>query len=158
MFIDDRWLYDNEATLDPVTEIDIRDEGPRVIKSGSDITIVGCGFSTDLALKTAAILLENGTSAEVIDLRVLNPFDAEAIIRSVEKTGVLAVIDGGWKNCGIAGEVISSVVEKISPLKLKKSPLRITLPHCPAPTAGNLEKIYYPTVETILPQVKKLLD
>lgn len=158
MFIDDRWLYDNEATLGPITEIDLRNEGPKLIKPGSDITIVGCGYSTDLALKTAASLLENGVSAEVIDLRILNPLDPHAIIQSIEKTGVLAVIDGGWKNCGIAGEVISSVVEKINPKKIKKPPLRITLPHCPAPTASNLEKLYYPTVETILPQITKLLN
>jgi pyruvate/2-oxoglutarate/acetoin dehydrogenase E1 component len=144
MFIDDRWLYDNEAVLYPVKEIDLRNEGPKVIKPGSDVTIVGCGYSTDLALKTAANLLEDGISAEII-------------IQSVEKTGVLSVVDGGWKNCGIAGEVISSVVEKISPKKIKKPPLRITLPHCPAPTASNLEKLYYPTVETILPQIRKLI-
>jgi len=68
------------------------------------------------------------------------------------------VIVGIGSRGGSLSKLLGAAIEKISPLKLKKSPLRITLPHCPAPTAGNLEKIYYPTVETILPQVKKLLD
>jgi pyruvate dehydrogenase E1 component beta subunit len=93
---------------------------------------------------------KSGFSAEVIDLRILNPFDSTLIVESVKKTGRLLVIDGGWRNCGIAGEVIASVVEKLNPSELKASPKRITLPDAPAPTSRVLEKIYYPDIYQIL--------
>ena len=150
IFIDDRWLYDQEDDLPPVVERDLRDERPRCLRTGTDLTLVGSGYSTRLALNAAIELESQGISAEVIDLRVLNPFYPEEIVRSVKNTGRLLVVDGGWGPCGIAAETICSVLERVSPEQLKKSPARITLPFAPAPTAKNLEKAYYPTVEKVI--------
>lgn len=144
IYIDDRWLYENEDDLDPVTPVDIKTVGPKILRSGSDITIVGCGYSTQLGLESASELAKDGIKAEVIDLRVLNPINPEIIIQSVKKTGSLAVIDGGWRNCGMAGEIIAITAENISPKYLNSKPIRITLPDCPAPTSKTLEKLYYP--------------
>ena len=121
----------------------------KIIKSGSDITLVGSSYSTQLALDLSeANEFSSKFNAEVIDLRILNPLKIDEIIKSVQKTGKLVVIDGG-KNLGYASEIISSVVERIDPSNLKNKPLRITLPDCPAPTSIALEKIYYPTLEYI---------
>jgi pyruvate dehydrogenase E1 component beta subunit len=76
----------------------------------------------------------------------------------VKKTGRLLVIDGGWKNCGIAGEVIASVVEKLSLVDLKSSPQRVTLPDAPAPTSRELEKIYYPDLDKIINISRSILQ
>lgn len=158
IFIDDRWLYDLEDELPPVIERPLSLEGPRCIQQGADITLVASSYSTRLALETSKLLEQHGISAEVIDLRVINPFDPTTIIDSVNKTGRLLVIDGAWSPCGMAGEVIASVIESLSPRILKKSPQRITLPFAPAPTAGVLEKKYYPTVDEIVSQVLRLMD
>jgi acetoin:2,6-dichlorophenolindophenol oxidoreductase subunit beta len=96
--------------------------------------------------------------AEVIDLRVLNPFSPDSIVASVSKTGRLLVIDGGWSPCGMAGEVIASVVERVSPATMKKSPIRMTLPFSPAPTSRVLEKAYYTTDEMIILEAEKLMN
>ncbi|WP_128113169.1 alpha-ketoacid dehydrogenase subunit beta [Polynucleobacter necessarius] len=158
IFIDDRWLYDLEDDLPPVIERALSLEGPRCIQQGVDITLVASSYSTRLALDSLKALNQLGISAEVIDLRVINPLDPTIIINSVKKTGRLLAIDGGWSPCGMAGEVIASVIENVSPKVFKKSPQRITLPFAPAPTASLLEEIYYPTVDTIVSQVKKLMD
>ena len=158
IFIDDRWLYDLEDDLPPVVELSLSLEGPRCVHKGVDVTLVASSYSTRLALEAAKVLEQQGISAEVIDMRVINPLDLNTIISSVEKTGRLLVIDGGWSPCGIAGEVIASVVEHIAPKALKKSPVRITLPFAPAPTPRTLEKVYYPTVDIAVLQVKKLMD
>ena len=158
VFIDDRWLYENEDDLGPVKLLDLKLEGPKVLETGPDVTIVGCGFSTQLGLECLSDLKKNGINAEIIDLRILNPMNPKAIIESVNKTGSLVVIDGGWKNCGIAGEVISSVVEDIEPNNMKSKPLRITLPDCPAPTSAKLEKLYYPSKIQIVEQIKNNLS
>ena len=109
-------------------------------------------------MEVAEQLQLQGVFAEVIDLRILNPFSPESIVASVSKTGRLLVLDGGWSPCGMAGEVIASVIERVSPATLKKSPIRVTLPFSPAPTSRVLEKAYYPTGEMILSQVLKLMD
>jgi pyruvate dehydrogenase E1 component beta subunit len=156
IYIDDRWLYEQTDELPPIIEFDLRKEGPKCLALGKDLTIVGSGYSTFLAMQVRDELAKSGFSAEVIDLRILNPFDSSLIVESVKKTGRLLVIDGGWRNCGIAGEVIASVIEKLNPSELKVSPKRITLPDAPAPTSRVLEKIYYPDVYQIL-DVARLL-
>lgn len=158
IFIDDRWLYDLEDDLPPVIERSLALEGPLCLRAGDDLTIVASGFSTRLALQAAEILNLQGVFAEVIDLRVLNPFSPQSIVDSVSKTGRLLVLDGGWSPCGIASEVIASVVERVPPDALKKPPIRITLPFSPAPTSRVLEKAYYPTEAMAVTQALYLMD
>jgi acetoin:2,6-dichlorophenolindophenol oxidoreductase subunit beta len=150
MFIDDRWLYDLEDELPPVQELNLATIGPARLKEGDDVTIVGSGYSTQLALEAADALADRGISADVVDLRVLNPFDPAEIVASVRRTGRLIVLDGGWRTCGMAGEVIASVTERVAPSELKASPLRVTLPDAPAPTSRVLEAVYYPRLEDIV--------
>jgi pyruvate/2-oxoglutarate/acetoin dehydrogenase E1 component len=158
IFIDDRWLYDLEDELPPVVELSLASERPQCLRAGQDLTIVASGFSTRLAMQAAEQLQLQGVFAEVIDLRILNPLSPDSIIASVSKTGRLLVVDGGWSPCGIAGEVIASVVELVPLSLMKKSPVRVTLPFSPAPTSRVLEKVYYPTADMILSQALKLMD
>ncbi len=158
LFIDDRWLYDLEDDLPPVVELDLSSERPRCLMRGDDLTIVASGYSTRLALDAATELRAQGVSAEVIDLRVLNPFHPDAIVDSVLKTGRLLVVDGGWAPCGMAGEVIASVMERIPVGGLKKAPARLTLPFAPAPTARVLERAYYPTAKSIVLRSMGMLE
>ena len=150
LYIDDRWLYESSDLIGPTRELDLAKEGPKVVKIGSDLTIVGSSYSTFLAKQAAKILIKRGVSVEVVDLRVLNPFKSDVIIESVNKTGRLLVVDGGWRHCGFAAEVISTVMESIDFKLLKSSPSRITLPDAPAPTARKLEEIYYPSTDKIV--------
>ncbi|MBW7929818.1 MAG: alpha-ketoacid dehydrogenase subunit beta [Gammaproteobacteria bacterium] len=143
LYIDDRWLYERKAVLPAVSERPLAAEGPRVVRSGTDITLVGAGYSSWLCEQAAEILAAEGLDAEVIDVRVLNPFDPAVILASVSRTGRLCVVDGGWRNAGWAGEVIASVAEALDPRQLKSSPRRITLPNAPAPTSRMLEADYY---------------
>ena len=85
----------------------------------------------------------------------LNPLKISCLIKSVKKTRSLLVIDGGWKTCGLASEIISSVLEEISPGTLKNSPINISLKGCPAPTSSILESQYYTTVEEIVKNIRE---
>jgi pyruvate dehydrogenase E1 component beta subunit len=156
LFIDDRWLYDLVDDLPPIVEIDLARQQPKCLASGDYMTLVASGYSTRLALLAREELLKEGLSVEVIDLRVLNPFQPQMIVDSVRRTGRLMVIDGGWRTCGMAGEVIASVVERVSIGDLKQSPVRISLPDAPAPASRVLEKAYYPTVETVVGAVRQI--
>lgn len=157
IFIDDRWLYDLCDDLPPITVKPLGLEGPKTLCKGKDITLVGIGFSTHLCLEAEKILRKNGVSSEVVDIRVLNPFDSSEIVKSVSKTGTLIVVDGGWRTCGFSGEVIACVVEAVSSGVMKRPPVRLTLPDAPAPTSSPLEKMYYTSVEDVVSAVLSVL-
>lgn len=153
IFIDDRWLYALEDDLPPIVEFSLATEVPKVVREGKDITLVGASYSTLQCLRAAESLVAEGISVEVIDLRVINPLDVSVILSSVRKTGCLCVVDGGWSACGLAGEVIARVIESLPPQVLRTSPMRLTLPDCPAPSSSSLEKIYYTTDSQIIKAV-----
>ena len=157
IFIDDRWLYDQEDELTPAKDVVLETEGPKIVKTGKDITIVATGYATFLAKEAINKLEKIGINPEIIDVRVLNPFDYKKIITSVQKTKNLAVIDPGWLSCGFSAEILSRVVENIDPSLLKTTPRRIALPDSPAPTSKILEDEYYPDVDKIIFEIKQLL-
>jgi pyruvate dehydrogenase E1 component beta subunit len=150
MYIDDRWLYETEAELDEYKEIDLRKEGPKLISKGSDITFVSSSYGTKLATEARTKLLDYNIEAEIIDLRILNPFISDLIIESVMKTKRLIVVDGSWRNCGFASEVLASVYEEIPDESMKNPPCRITLPCSPAPCSRPLEEEYYITSKDLI--------
>jgi acetoin:2,6-dichlorophenolindophenol oxidoreductase subunit beta len=158
VFIDDRWLYELQAELPPPKVLDLRKQGPVIRAEGTDVTLVGCSYSAHLCLLAAEQLKSRGISAEVIDIRVINPLDCSVIVQSVRRTGRIVVVDGDWSCCGLAGEVIASVVESISPHELKASPRRITLPNAPAPTSKPLEKAYYFGCDEVVASAVELLS
>lgn len=154
MFIDDRWLYDLEEEVDLVDELDLSTIEPKVLKKGKDITLVGASYSVRQCIEAADILQSShNIAAEVIDLRVINPINYDRVKDSVEKTGRLCAVDGGWRNCGLAGEIISSIVEVVSIDSLKSSPIRIALTEAPAPTSKILEDIYYTSTLQIVEKI-----
>ncbi len=156
MYIDDRWLYARMSVLGPVDERPLAGEGPVLRRRGSNLTLAGAGYSAWLCEEAAAALAAEGIDADVIDVRVLNPFDPSVIVESVRRTGALCVVDGGWGPAGFAAEVIASVVESVKPAALRQPPRRITLPFAPAPASRALESRYYPTTESVVAEVRKL--
>jgi pyruvate dehydrogenase E1 component beta subunit len=158
MYIDDRWLYDWADEETPIVEHDLRTQGPLVRRAGTDLTIAAAGFSVRLAMQAAEAVAAKGISAEVVDLRILNPLDARPIVESVRKTGRLLAVDGGWRTCGMAGEIIASVGEALAPGDWKAAPRRLTLPDAPAPTSRPLQEAYYATPEQVADAAESLMQ
>jgi pyruvate dehydrogenase E1 component beta subunit len=158
LYIDDRWLYQEEAPLGPPVELALASQGPVVVRPGSDVTLAGCGYSTHLCRQAADQLAQEGIECEVVDLRILNPMDAGPILASVRRTGRLLALDGDWSSCGLAGEVLARAVEHLEPAVWKARPVRLTLPDAPAPTSQALESIYYPRPEQVSQAVRALVS
>lgn len=157
LYIDDRWLYDAADNLPPARDFELSSIGNQIVRTGTDITLAGCSWGTHLAMQASEELAKEGVSAEVVDLRVLNPFDATPLIKSVAKTGRLVAVDASWRTCGIAGEAIARASEAIEHGTWKASPRRVTLPDAPAPSSRVLEQIYYPTADTVLAAAREIL-
>lgn len=157
LYIDDRWLYEQEEDIGEPEVIKLEAIEPQTLETGKDISFVTTGFSVLQARQAAKALKDKGISAEVIDLRVLNPIKWEKVVASVEKTGRLLAIDGGWTNCGMAGEIIAAVSERITWSKWKTAPRRITLTDSAAPTSGPLEDAYYTKVSDIVEKTMQMI-
>jgi pyruvate/2-oxoglutarate/acetoin dehydrogenase E1 component len=153
IYIDDRWLYDIEAEVGQIREQSLASLGPHLSRSGSDITLVGSGYSAHQAEKVSYLLERHKIFCDVIDLRQVAPLDITKIRESVIRTGRLVVLDGGWASCGLSAEVIARVVESVEYPCLKSAPLRITLPAATAPCAATYEAIYYQTDQEILNKI-----
>jgi pyruvate dehydrogenase E1 component beta subunit len=157
LYIDDRWLYDRRDRIGEPVELAFDGEGPELRRAGDAATLVGAGHASYLCEQAADELARDGIAVDVVDLRVLNPLDPTVIIESVRKTGRLLAVDGGWRTCGMAGEVIAAVAEAVDPSALRCRPVRLTLPDAPAPTSKPLEQAYYPTVADVAAAARALV-
>jgi acetoin:2,6-dichlorophenolindophenol oxidoreductase subunit beta len=155
VFIDDRWLYRLEEPVpEEIYEVEIGKGN--VVRKGTDITVIATSFMVQESLKAAEILAKEGINIEIIDLRTVKPMDENLILASVQKTGRLVVVDGGWRTCGLAAEVSALVSERAFGA-LRSPVVRITLPDCPAPASATLEKAYYRTSTDIILAVKSII-
>jgi len=104
IFIESKPLYELSGDV----EIPIRPLAfgqADLVREGKDITFVAISHMVQFAQAVAEDLAQRNIQAEIIDLRTLSPLDERAIIRSVTKTGRVAVFDVGWQKFGLAAEV-----------------------------------------------------
>ena len=156
IYIDDRWLYEQEDNLPKIVELDLKTQKPKITSKGKDVTIVASGYSSYLARKANEKLRDIKINSEIIDARKLNPLYIDDIVKSVKKTRKLVVIDPGWLSSGFSAELVAKVLENLDTKTLTSPPLRIALPDAPAPTANILEKKYYTSVDDVVKKVKDL--
>lgn len=125
-------------------------------RRGSDVTIVATSYAVRAALEAAEALAKDGIDAEVLDPRTLVPFDKEALLSSVAKTGRLVVADEGHRSCGIAAEIAAIVAEKA--FAALKAPIRrVTRPDVPAPFSPPLEDAVRPSARRIEEVVRSVV-
>jgi acetoin:2,6-dichlorophenolindophenol oxidoreductase subunit beta len=122
-----------------------------VVREGTDVTLVSAMKGVHDSLAAADLLAEQGVSAEVIDLRTLRPLDADSVLRSVEKTNRIAVVEEGPLTGGWAGEVLALVTEQ--GLGDLDDAWRITTPNSPVPYSPPLEDAHLPGPERIAAEV-----
>lgn len=155
MYIDDRWLYG--ATSDVPEEMYRVPIGKAAIRRpGTDVTIVATSFMVSESVKAAADLEASGIEAEIIDLRSIKPWDKDAVLASVRRTGALVVTDTGWKTAGVAAEIVATVADEAFEA-LRAPTRRVCLPDTPAPTSAALERIYYHHASDIVAAVKAVV-
>jgi 2-oxoisovalerate dehydrogenase E1 component beta subunit len=126
-----------------------------VAREGKHVTIMAYGAMVPTSLEAAAKLENDGVEAEVLDLRTLQPYDTEAILSSVGKTGHVVLVQEAPRIGGYMGEIAAFLAENA--IEHLEGPIvRVTGWDTPFPYA--LEKAYMPNVERIVRGVKKTLD
>jgi 2-oxoisovalerate dehydrogenase E1 component len=128
----------------------------RIAREGSDLTIVSAGQLVHRSLDAAEALQELGISAEVIDLRTIQPLDVDTIVASVRKTHRLLVVDESYAMCGIGAEIAQSVAE-LAFDELDAPVARLHTDPLPHPFAPSLERAMVVGVDRIVDAARKLL-
>ncbi|MFJ6679571.1 alpha-ketoacid dehydrogenase subunit beta [Microbacterium sp. NPDC091382] len=157
VFFEPKRLYHAKGEVD--LDADIADAAPlglaRVVREGTDVTVVTYGAQVTTALDAALAAEDEGISLEVIDLRSLSPVDYGTVAASVRRTGRVVVTHEASREAGVAAEVIASITEKCFHY-LEAAPLRVTGHDIPYPPA-KLEHHHLPDLDRILDAVDRVL-
>jgi pyruvate dehydrogenase E1 component beta subunit len=154
MFFEPKSRYWPKGAVD-FAESGIALHASRVVREGTEVTLVGHGAMMSVLLQAAEQAAEEGTSVEVIDLRSLSPIDYAPIIASVQKTGRLVVASEAPGFVSISSEIAATVTEKAF-YSLEAPVLRVTGFDSPFPPA-KLETIYLPDADRVLEAVDRAM-
>ena len=127
-----------------------------IVREGKDVTIVALGRMVHMATQAATSLAKAKVECEVIDPRTISPLDTDTIIKSVQKTGRLVVVDESHPRASMAGD-IASIVAQDAFGSLKGAIQLVTAPHTPVPFADTLEDLYLPNAAKIEAAVKAII-
>ena len=128
-----------------------------IAREGTDVTLVGIGYTTHLCHQAAEELAADGRSAEVIDLLSLSPMDDIAIVESVRKTRKIVIVDEDYPRCSIASDISALVAEEAFDY-LDAPPRRVMAPHTPIPYSKPLEDFYMPSKEKVVAAALAVMD
>jgi len=155
LFIESGLLYRTKGPV-PEEEYTIPLGQAEVKRKGEDITIVGISRQVGEALSAATKLEQSGISAEVIDVRTLQPLDLKTIVESVKRTSRLVIASDDVKTGGVGAEISASVNENA--FGYLDAPIaRIACPDTPIPFSPPLEQSYMPNADKIVETVKTIM-
>jgi pyruvate dehydrogenase E1 component beta subunit len=126
----------------------------KIVREGTDATLVAYSRMTHVALEAAALLEKEGISVEVVDLRSLRPLDEDTIVSSVEKTHRCVIVHEGWPYGGVGAE-IADRVQRLAFDALAAPILRVATLDVPMPYNAELEELCIPQVPRVIAAMKR---
>ena len=119
-----------------------------VVREGSDVTFIGWGMTLLMGVEAAEVLLKEGISIEIIDIKTIVPLDIDTLVTSLKKTGKVLIAHEAAKNSGFGAEILSRLSEEA--FHYLDAPIeRIGAKNCPVPYSKELE-------DAVLPQKKDI--
>ena len=155
VFLENELLYGQSFDVPKLDDHVLPIGKSRVVRPGTDVTLVSYSIGVGVALDAAAKLAEEGIEAEVIDLRTLRPLDKETVLASLAKTNRLVCVEEGWPTCSISSEIAAIAMEEGFD-DLDAPVLRVTNADVPLPYAANLEKMALIKVGDVVGAAKKV--
>lgn len=153
-------FFEPKSRYWPKGDVDLAERGAplhasRVVRAGTEVTLVGYGPMVSMLLQAAEVAQGEGTSIEVVDLRSISPIDWEPLLESVRKTGRLIVAHEAPGFVSVGSEIAATVTERAF-YSLEAPVLRVAGFDTPFPPA-KLESAYLPDVDRILEAVDRSL-
>lgn len=156
LFLEHRELMQTKGPV-PEEHYEIPFGQARVVRPGTDVTVVALSLMVRHVIKAAETLAGEGVSVEVIDPRTVSPLDTDSVLQSVAKTGRLLVVDEAFGPCGFASEIAAHVADAgfndlDAPIK------RLHGAFAPTPYAPTLERSVVPDVAQVVQAIRDLLE
>jgi len=126
------------------------------IASGADLTIVTWSRMRHVCEDAAATLAAENIRADVFDLRTLWPWDREAVLSSVRKTGRLLVAQEAVRTAGFGAEIVAEITEALFH-DLKAAPMRLGGPRAPTPYSQPLEDLHRVTPPMVAEAARRMV-
>ena len=156
VFLEHKWIYRRIKEVVPEDPDFLVPIGKALVRRpGTDVTIVTYGMMAHQALEAAEELAVKGTSAEVVDLRTIQPLDVETVLGSVAKTSRALVLYESHRFLGVGAEVAAAIAEEAFE-HLDAPVARLAPPNVPVPFSPTLEDAYLPQVSDIVAAVDRL--
>ncbi|WP_411338562.1 pyruvate dehydrogenase complex E1 component subunit beta [Sphingopyxis sp. J-6] len=157
VFLENELLYGRSFEVPEVDDFVLPIGKARIMRAGSDVTIVSYSIGVGFALEAADALAGEGVDAEVIDLRTLRPLDTVTVLASLRKTNRLVVVEEGWPTCSIASEIAMVAMEHGFD-DLDAPVMRVCNEDVPLPYAHNLEKAALVDTPRVIAAVKAVCN
>jgi acetoin:2,6-dichlorophenolindophenol oxidoreductase subunit beta len=156
IFLEAKALYASKMEV-PDGEIVDTLGSAKVLRQGSNATVVALGSMVPKALQAAEELATDDIECTVIDVRSLVPLDTTTILREVSATGRVFTVEENPRLCGWGAELASIIADEVF-YDLDGPIVRITTPHIPLPAADALEDLAIPSVERIVSTIHKSMN
>lgn len=155
LFFEPKRRYWDKAEVNTDGSPDLPLDRARVVRPGSDVTVLTYGPMVKTCLDAASAASDEGRSLEVIDLRSLSPLDLTTVHESVRKTGRCVVVHEAQRTLGIGAELAASITEECF-YSLEAPVTRVTGYDTPYPPA-RVEEEYLPDLDRVLDSVDRIL-
>ncbi|EJG5137926.1 alpha-ketoacid dehydrogenase subunit beta [Staphylococcus pseudintermedius] len=156
VYLEHMKLYRSFREEVPEEEYTIEIGKANVKREGTDLTIITYGAMVQESMKAAEELEKDGHSVEVIDLRTVQPLDVDTLVKSVEKTGRVIVVQEAQKQAGVGANVVAELSERAI-LSLEAPIGRVAAPDTIYPFT-QAENVWLPNKTDIAEQAKKTLE
>jgi len=153
IFLENEILYGRSFDVPKGDDFTIPIGKAKVVRPGTDVTIVSFSIGMTYALGAAEALAKEGIEAEVIDLRTIRPMDIETVIASVQKTNRCVAVEEGFPQSGVTAEIGMKIMEAAFDY-LDAPVARVTGKDVPMPYAANLEKLALPNIGEVVAAAK----
>jgi pyruvate dehydrogenase E1 component beta subunit len=155
VFFEDRMLYNLRGAV-PEGEHVVPIGSAEVKRPGRHVTVIATSRLVQAALAAADLLERDDTSVEVVDPRSLVPLDVETLVQSVKKTSRAVVVDGGYRQYGVTGEIAATVAEQAFDW-LDAPVVRIGGADVPIPFSKSLEPLVLPDAARLAGEIAALV-
>jgi len=155
LFMEPKRIYRASRGEVPEADYELPLGKAAVTREGSQVTLIAWSGMVSIADQAAALAEAAGISVEVLDLRTLMPFDLDAILTSVKKTGRCVIVHEAPRTCGFGAELIASIQERA--IEYLEAPiLRVTGLDTPFPY--SLEHEYMPNADRVMNAIRQTLE